>query len=131
MSNQQATYLSNVLANINKANGDIVTITTSYFSDASDTFEVDNRVLKTSAVLTTSSLDDLNPEVSEIYPYKVVTPQLANGSTLILSPSIETFPTASQNYYVPIIFERYQPSILRAIDKQFIELDPPIVSDLE
>lgn len=122
MSSQQATYLSNVLANINKENGDITTITTQYFSDDGDVFEIDNRVLRTSALLTTSSLEELKPEISNVYPYKVVTPQLPNGSTLILSPSIETIPTASQNYYTSIKFERYQPSILRALDRQFTEL---------
>ncbi len=130
MSNKTATYISPVLVNANKENGDVVTIETEYLSPEGDTFQLNMNVLQPSALITTSSIAELKPEVSDVFPYKIVTPTIS-GSTLILSPSIETSPTASQNYYVAIKFERYQPSILRAIDRTFRELETPATVDIE
>jgi hypothetical protein len=79
-------------------------------------------------VQTTQSLEELRPEISDVYPFKIVTPLDFDGSTLILTPSIETQPTASQGYYVPIYFERFNPTILNVIDRSFNELTVPTSS---
>jgi hypothetical protein len=102
--------------------GKTVTISTEYLSPEGDTFTLEGSVLSDIAVQTTESLNELVPEVSTVYPYKVVTPIEPDGSTLILSPDVDTVPTASQNYYAPVVFERYQRPVLTAIDRQFKEL---------
>jgi hypothetical protein len=52
-----------------------------------------------------------------------------DGATIIISPSINTAPTASQGYYVPIYFERYNLDVVNNIDKQFTELTILTVGD--
>ena len=41
---------------------------------------------------------------------------------MLQSPSMTTQPTASQGYYVPIYFERYNADVIRNIDTRFTEL---------
>lgn len=125
MANISRSYLSKIFVQQKKSNDDVITITTQYFSPEGDIYELDQSLISPSLVQTTQSLNELEPEISNEYPYKIVTPIDIDGATIILSPSINTFPTASQNYYVPIYFERYKPEILRAINKNFLELTVP------
>lgn len=122
MSNKNITYISKVITSLFKQNEDVITIQTETLSPEGDTFIVDNRVLTVSALVTTSSLNELTPEISETFPYKIVTPKLSNGHTLILSPNTAVFPTASQNYYMATKFDRYNPTVIRSIDREFQEL---------
>jgi hypothetical protein len=122
-------YISKVFINVNTDNDDVVKITTQKFSPTGDVYELDRRVISPSLIETEKSLEDLKPEVSNVFPFKVVTPKDTDGSVVILSPTTETEVTASQNYYTPIYFERYNLDVLRQIDKDFNELLAPIESE--
>jgi hypothetical protein len=126
-------YLPKFLADINKKNNDVIIVSSSYFSANGDVYVVDTRILSASVVQTAESLKELEPEISNVYPYKIVPPTDIDGSTVILSPSIDTNPTASQNYYTPIYFERYNPAIIKLINTQFTELsiNVPISSQIQ
>jgi hypothetical protein len=125
-------YISKVFVETQTQNSDVITIETNFLSPEGDTFTLERRVLEPTLLKTTSSINELKPEVSDVYPYKIVTPTLNDGTTLLVSPSIDTPVTASQNYYVPIYFERYSPDILRRIDREFTELlDINLVTDSE
>lgn len=121
-------YISKVFIQTNTDNDDVVTISTQFLSPEGDVFTLDRRTLSPNIIKTTGSLEELKPEVSNIYPFKISTPILQDGSTEILSQTINTPVTASQNYYVPIYFERYTPEVLRRIDNEFTELTTPISS---
>lgn len=116
------TYISKVLVDLNRNNEDIVTVRTKYFSLQGDIYELDRRTISPVLIQTTQSLQELRPELSDTYPFKIVTPIDYDGSTIILSAGVETAPTASQGYYVPIYFERYNQEVLRNIDTTFTEL---------
>lgn len=115
-------YLPKFLADLDKKNGDVIIVSSSYFSPKGDVYVADTRVLSPSVIQTTQSLQELQPEISSVYPYKIVPPTDFDGSTVILSPTIDTNPTASQNYYTPIYFERYNPAVIYEIDTRFTEL---------
>lgn len=122
MSNIFNTYISKFLVNVNRANEDIIFVSSSAFSLQGDVFTLDKRTVSPSVIQTTQSLNELNPEVSAVYPFKVVIPVDIEGSSVILVPTIENFPTASQHYYAPLYFEIYRQDILLNIDKSFTEL---------
>ena len=115
-------FIPKFLVSLNKLNDDVTTLSTRNLSEDGDIYTIDRRVFTPSVVQTTQSLQELQPEISYTYPYKIVTPLDYDGSTIILSPSITTQPTASQGYYAPAYFERYNPDILRNLDKTFTEL---------
>lgn len=115
-------YIPKFLVDLNKNNEDIITVTTQYFSPEGDIYELDTRTLSPNLIQTTQSLQELQPEISTIYPFKIVTPLDFDGSTILQSPSMTTQPTASQGYYAPIYFERYNADVIRNIDTQFTEL---------
>jgi len=122
MTNILQSYIPKFLVDVNRDNEDIITVSTQYFSSGSDIYELDKRTISPSVIETTQSLQELKPEISDTYPFAIVPPKDFDGSTILLSPSIETFPTASQNYYTPIYFERYNPTVLSSVNKQFQEL---------
>jgi len=122
MSNFLDSFIPKYLVNLKKKNEDIITVSTKNFSADGDIFTIDTRVVSPIVIQTTQSLQELQPEISEVYPYKIVTPLDYDGSTIIISPSISTFPTASQGYYIPIYFERYNRDVIVNIDKTFTEL---------
>ena len=117
------------MVNLKKNNEDIITVSTKNFSSDGDVFTIDTRVVSPSVIQTTQSLQELQPEISYTYPFKIVTPVDYDGATIIISPSINTAPTASQGYYVPIYFERYNLDVVNNIDKQFTELTILTVGD--
>jgi hypothetical protein len=120
-------YISKLLIN-RRDNDDVVKVTTKYFSPEGDVFELDTRVISPSIIQTEDSIAELKPEVSEIYPYKIVLPIEEDGANFLRSPSVSTEVTASQNYYAPVYFERYNPEVLIFIDREFKELaDPNLV----
>lgn len=125
MANIFQSYISKLFVDINRNNDDVITISTQFLSPEGDVFTLDRRTLSPNLLKTTSSLQELKPETSDVYPFKIVTPTLEDGTTELLSPTIQTPVTASQNYYVPIYFERYRPDVLRQIDSDFSELEPP------
>jgi hypothetical protein len=118
----QQTYISKVIIGQNTNNDDVIQISTDFLSANGDVFTLDTRAISPSVIQTTSSISELKPEVSAVYPFKIVTPVDVDGSTILQSPSSQTQVTASQNYYTPIYFERYRLEILQLIDKQFNEL---------
>lgn len=122
MSNVLESFVPKFLVNLRKNNDDVVTVSTRNFSPEGDVYVIDKRVISPSVIQTTQSLQELQPEISYTYPYKIVTPLDYDGSTIIISPSINTIPTASQGYYAPIYFERYNRTVLNNIDRQFTEL---------
>jgi len=128
MSNILNSFIPKYLIDLNRDNEDIITVSTKYFSPAGDVYELDKRTVSSVMVQTTQSLEELRPEVSDVYPFKIVTPLDFDGSTLILTPNIETQPTASQGYYVPIYFERFDPTVINSIDKSFNELTVPVAT---
>jgi len=115
-------YIPKFLVDLKKDNEDIIIVSSSYFSPEGDVYELDTRTLSPNLLQTTQSLQELQPEISTVYPFKIVTPLDFDGSTMIQSPSMTTQPTASQGYYAPIYFERYNPDVVRNIDTQFTEL---------
>lgn len=128
MSNLLRSYIPKFLVDLNRDNDDIVTVTTNYFSPEGDVYQLDKRAVSPSVIFTTQSLQELQPEVSAVYPFKIVPPKDVDGSTMLLSPSIDTFPTASQNYYASIYFERYDMDVMRLLDKSFAELEVTTVA---
>jgi hypothetical protein len=124
------TYLPRFLADRKKDNNDIVTITSQYLEN-NNIYEIDQRVIEPNVVQTEESLIDLKPEVSSVYPYKIVLPTEEDGATLLLSRTINTPVTASQNYYIPLYFERYNVDIMRAINKDFEEFVDVVLPEEE
>ena len=122
MANIFESYLPKIIVEIEKLNTDSITINTNYFSPQGDSYVLEKRTLSPVLIQTTQSLNELKPVTSSIYPYKIVTPLDFDGSTIVISPSIQTFPTASQSYYAPIYFERYNEEVMRSVDKTFFEL---------
>jgi hypothetical protein len=115
-------YIPKFLVDLKKDNEDIIIVSSSYFSPEGDIYELDTRTLSPNLVQTTQSLQELQPEISTVYPFKIVTPLDFDGSTILQSPSMTTQPTASQGYYAPIYFERYNSDVIRNIDARFTEL---------
>lgn len=115
-------YIPKFLVDLNRENDDVITVTTNYFSPNGDSYILDTRTISPVLIQTTQSLQELKPEISNTYPYRVVMPVDVDGASLLISPSISTEPTASQSYYAPIYFERYNASILSSLDKTFYEL---------
>lgn len=122
MSNILDSYIPKFLVDLNRNNEDIITVSTNYLSLEGDTYVLDTRAVNPILVQTTQSLQELQPEISTTYPFKIVTPIDIDGSTIIVSPTPDTEPTASQGYYTPIYFERYRPEFIENIDKTFTEL---------
>jgi hypothetical protein len=122
MPNIFQSYIPKFLVDVINTNNDIITVTTKYFSPSEDVYELDTRTVAPVLVQTTQSLQELQPEISNVYPFKIVTPIDFDGATILQSPGVNTTPTASQGYYVPIYFERYDPDVIRNIDTTFIEL---------
>jgi hypothetical protein len=123
-------YISKVFVNVNTTNDDVVKITTKKFSPSGDIYELDTRAISPSVIQTEKSLEELEPEVSDVYPFKVVPPQERDGSVIIYSPTNDTEVTASQNYYVPTYFERYNIEVIRELDKEFTELTIEEINEL-
>lgn len=115
-------YIPKFLVDLNRNSDDIITVRTNYLSPEGDVYVLDTRTVSPVLVQTTQSLQELRPEISNVYPFKIVTPLDPDGSTVLLSPTPTTIPTASQGYYVPIYFERYQTEFLENIDRSFTEL---------
>lgn len=115
-------YIPKFLIDLNRNNDDIITVKTNYLSPEGDVYELDKRSVSPVMVQTTQSLQELQPEISNVYPFKVVTPIDPDGATVIVSPTPQAIPTASQGYYVPIYFERYQPQFIDNINREFTEL---------
>ena len=115
-------YIPKFLVDLNRENEDVITVSTKYFSPAGDVYTLDTRTISPVLIQTTQSLQELRPEISNVYPFAIVTPIEFDGSTLIMSPSITSSPTASQNYYAPIYFERYNSEVILNINKSFSEL---------
>jgi hypothetical protein len=122
-SNILNSYIPKYLVELQRNNEDIITVRTNYFSPQGDVYELDRRALSPVLIQTTQSLQELQPITSNVYPFAIVTPIEFDGSTLIMSPSVTTIPTASQHYYTPIYFERYNVDVLASIDRTFVELD--------
>lgn len=115
-------YIPKFIVDLNRDNEDVIKVSTRYFSPEGDVYELDKRTVSPSVIQTTQSLQELRPETSDVYPFAVVTPKDYDNSTILLSPSVETFVTASQNYYAPVYFERYNFDVINVIDKNFNEL---------
>ena len=124
-------YISKFLVNLRKNNEEVITVTTRYFSPEGDVYELDTRTLSPLLTQTTQSLQELQPEISNVYPFKIVTPIDVDGATVLLSPTINAVPTASQGYYVPIYFERYNLDFMQNVDKTFTELSDTFEDELE
>lgn len=121
-SNILNSYIPKILVELNRNNEDIITVSTNYLSPSGDVYTLDKETVSPILIQTTQSLQELQPELSDAYPFKIVTPLDYDGSTIIISPSVETQPTASQGYYVPIYFERYNDDVISLIDSSFSEL---------
>lgn len=121
-SNILNSYIPKILVELNRNNDDVITVSTNYLSPKGDVYTLDRETISPILLQTTQSLQELQPEISIKYPFKIVTPLDYDGSTIVISPSVETQPTASQGYYVPIYFERYVPEILALINSDFTEL---------
>jgi hypothetical protein len=122
MANLSKTFVPTKIVDSKKQNEDIVNVEYKKLDDDNFVYTIYQRELSPSILLTESDLFELKPEVSEIYPFKIVTPVSDEGVTEILAPSITSHPTASQNYYIPIYTEYYVHDVLRLIDRSFVEL---------
>jgi hypothetical protein len=114
--------LNKVIISSDVANSDMIKVSTSVLSSNGDVYEVDTRLLTPSLVQTSREVAELNPEVSTSYPYKVIVDRDSSGVVQLYVPDIDIPVTASQNYYVPLYYERYSVPILRVLDRQFTEL---------
>lgn len=115
-------YIPKFLVDLNRTNDDVIQVETQYLSPEGDVYVLDKRTIAPVMIQTTQSLQELRPEISEVYPFKIVTPIDVDGSTIILTPTPEYAPTASQGYYVPIYFERYEKEFIQNINRSFTEL---------
>lgn len=129
MANSFNSYISKLLVDVNRNNSDVIQVETEYLSPEGDVFILDKRTISPVMIPTTSSIEELTPEVSDIYPYKIATPLDIDNSTVVLSPTIDTPVTASQNYYVPVYFEIYKQEILQSVSKEFAELETEPVEE--
>lgn len=120
-------YIPKFLIDLNRENEDIITVDTNYFSVDFDSYVVDRRTVNPIVIQTTQSIAELKPEISNVYPYRAPTKIDYDGSTLFISPTATSQPSASQDYYVPIYFERYETSVLTSIDKTFTELTLEVI----
>lgn len=125
------TYIPKYKVDSSRTNDDIIAVSSSLLSPEGDVFFVDKRLLSPVLVQTQKTINELSPEVSNTYPFRIVCPLDVDGSTMIQSPSLTTEPTASQSYYAPIYFERYNPAVLRNLDKEFLELTVPEIITTE
>lgn len=126
-SNILNSYIPKFLVNLNRENEDVIIVTTNYFSPNGDSYVLDKRTISPSLIQTTQSLQELKPEISNVFPYRYPLPIEYDGANLFLSPSVDTEPTASQDYYTPIYFERYNTDVLNNIDKSFTELTSSVI----
>lgn len=115
-------YIPKFLVDLKRNNDDVIKVSTQYLSNDGYQYELVEETISPVLLQTTQSLQELRPEVSNVFPFKTVTSIQPDGSTLLLTPSVETVPTASQGYYVPIYFERYSQTVIQNIDKTFTEL---------
>lgn len=122
MDNILNSYIPKFLVDINRANDDVLSVSTNYLSPEGDIYTLEKRTISPVLVQTTQSINELRPEISNAFPFSNVTPVEFDGSTLLLSPSVNSQPTSSQMYYVPIYFERFNKSVISNIDKTFYEL---------
>ncbi len=122
MTNILDSYIPKFLVDLNRNNEDIITVSTNYLSREGDVYVLDTRTVSPVLVQTTQSLQELRPEISNVYPFKIVTPVDIDGSVIIQSPTPDVNPTASQGYYVPVYFERYKTTFMENVDKTFTEL---------
>jgi hypothetical protein len=123
MTNIFETYIPKFLVTLkNKENDDLIFVSSSNFSTNGDVYILDKRVILPNVIETEESLNNIQPDVSDVYPFKVVLPLDADESSILYTPTIENPPTASQYYYTPLYFERYRPSIVNAINRDFTEL---------
>jgi hypothetical protein len=124
-------YIKKFLIQVDQQNDDVLYVSSSYFSVERDVYVVDRALISPSVIQTTQSLQQLQFETSDVYPYKIITPVI-DGATVIYSPGVETEPTASQFYYAPVYFERYSPEVIANIDRTFNELlVEPIGEEIE
>lgn len=115
------TYVPKFLVNLTRDNEDIRYVSSSTFSADGDVYELDVRVVSPNVLQTEKSINELRPNVSDTYPFKIVLPLEKDSSNVLQISSLNTFPTASQYYYVPMYFERFTVSTHRTVDKQFTE----------
>lgn len=121
-------YLSNIYVTTQTDFTENIEIYDVSFSEAGDFFTLDVdalRRLQTQSIGNIESHSELDPDTINgeyTYPYKVKVPKLIDSSSLIYVPGVDTFPTASQYYYAPIVFDRYNPVIMRGINKNFEQL---------
>lgn len=116
-------YIPRFIVGLQRKNDDLIFVSASYLSREGDIYQLDKRtVSSTSLIFTTQSFNELSFETSDVYPFAIVPPKDFDGTTIIQSPSLETVPTASQNYYAPIYFERYTEDVMRSIDKSFSDV---------
>lgn len=118
-------YISKIYVNLQTTNDDVIVVKTKKLSSNGDIFELDRRVISPNVIQTVKSLDELQPEISDTFPFKIVPPIDETGKMLLGVPSLDNEVTASQNYYTPVYFERYNLDVLREIDKDFLELTLP------
>lgn len=121
MPNSFNSYIPKYIVDLNRESGEETTVTTPYFSAEGDVYLLDSRTIPPSVIQTTQTLNDLQPEVSYNYPFKIVPPRDFDSASIIQSPGIETVPTASQNYYATIYFERYNSDVIANINKSFTD----------
>lgn len=115
-------YIPKFLVNLNRENEDVITVTTNYLSPDGDAYELDTRTISPVMIQTTESLQELKPEISTTYPFRGPVKLDYDNSTLLFTPSLTSVPTASQDYYAPIYFERYKQEVTSVINKDFTEL---------
>jgi hypothetical protein len=116
------TFIPKKIVDSKKQNRDVVEVEYKQLDDNNLTYAIYQREISPSVLHSEDDLFELKPEVSQIYPFKIVTPVNDEGMTEILTPGITSHPTASQNYYIPVYIEYYDHNVLRLIDREFTEL---------
>jgi hypothetical protein len=115
-------YIQTFIVYLLRENDDVITVSTRYLSPNNDTYELDKRTISPVMIQTTQSIQELRPEISTVYPFRAPVELDYDNSAILLSPSVSAIPTASQDYYVPIYFERYKTDVVSLLDKDFVEL---------
>jgi hypothetical protein len=87
-------YIPKFIVELNRANEDIRFVSTSYFDVNGDVYEFDARTINPLIIQTTQSLQEIRPEVSTTFPFKIVIPLDVDGANVLQVPTTFGPPTA-------------------------------------
>lgn len=109
------------IVTVDYTNADLKIVSSSYTAPDGTPSIRQKTVVKPDMKKLTIEDKSLHLDVSNNYPFKIVTLVTEDSASLIYSPSLQTYPTASQSYYAPLYAERFTPEFILAITREFTE----------